>query len=184
MCQFQARVDELMQLASQVYAREFKPVIAKDTVRGLVAGWAMPCGTVVDFNLQAAERYPQDFDVTVIHEVAHAVDIQKNGYRRSSNGKAIHHDAEFYSICRELGDPEPNRTHEYNLRPSRIYREFEYQAMCDAKHNLKIQMHNKLQKGIHSWVKFRECGCKVYKDNIFREIPRAEIEARYVISGE
>jgi hypothetical protein len=183
---FQARVNELMQIAIKKYPNTvFKPVTALNTVKGLVAGHSEPNGVVVNFNQEAADKYPVEFDLTVIHEVAHAVDLQINGYRRSSNGKGIHHDKVFYSICRVLGDSDPTRTHEYKLTPTKIFREFIYKDTEGKERILKTRSHNDLQKGKHEWYEWKagpaDLGGKVFKDTFVKEIPREEILKRYII---
>jgi predicted SprT family Zn-dependent metalloprotease len=181
---FQVRVNELMTVAAEKYPNTvFKPVTAKNTLKGLVAGHCLPNGIEVDFNQEAANKYPEEFDLTVIHEVAHAVDLQINGYRRSSNGKGIHHDDVFYNICRKLGDSDPTRTHNYKLTPTKIFREFIYRDTEGKERILKTRSHNDLQKGKQEWYKWKG-GAKVFKDTFVKEIPRAEILARYVISDE
>ena len=120
-----------------------------------------------------------ELDETIIHEVAHAVDIQRNGYRRDSRGRAIHHDAKFYDIMAELsGKPAESfkRTHDIKeLKPTRIYRRFKYTCDiegCKDTHILKTPSHNKLQKGHHSYYTFRDCGGKIFKNTFVKEMPK------------
>ena len=178
---FQARVNELLDNLESQTGETFKQVTASAGVKGLVAGWAEPCGTIVKFNQEAANKYPIEFDKTIIHEVAHAIDIQRNGHRKNG-GKYIHHDQVFYDICVELGDPDPSRTHEYKLMPARIYKQFEYLCECGGYHTLKTPSHNKLQKGMTQWYKYRDCGGKIFKHTLIREIPRKEVIEKLTVT--
>ena len=106
----------------------------------------------------------------------YAVDIQRNGYRRSANGKAIHHDSVFYNICAELGLPDAKRTHNItDLKPARVYRRFNYTCNvkgCTNEHVLKTPSHNKLQKGKYEYYTFKKCGGKIYKHTFIEELPK------------
>jgi len=153
---FQNDVNMLLVRAENVYNRKFQPIKVGKPITGLVAGSALPCGTVVQFNEEAAKNYPNIFWKTVVHEVAHAIDIQLHGHRRNGN-KYVHHDAIFYEICKKLGDPDPGRTHEYELKPARKHREFLYTCGCllesgiPKEHVVKTITHNRIQKGTRSY---------------------------------
>lgn len=111
---------------------------------GMTAGMYDPRNHTVEINEQILQ-YPDHWTI-VVHEVAHAVDQMRYGSRRNSRGQFIAHDDVFYGICRELGDPNPNRTHDYKLKPTRVYKEFEYNCACVEPHIVKTTTHNRITK--------------------------------------
>ena len=123
------------------------------------------------------ENLAKELDETIVHEVAHAVDIQRNGYRRDLRGRAIHHDQVFYDIMAELsGKPAESfkRTHDIKeLKPTRKYRQFEYQLSNGETDTLTTIRHNKLQKGKVVFYQFRTAEgswAKAYKHDFIREV--------------
>jgi len=171
---FQSKVNKLM----SAFAEEswYKHIIVGKDIKGSIAGCAKPCGTIISFNSTLAKENPDTFWKIIIHEVAHAIDIQRNGYRFSQDKfgkrKGIHHDKIFYDICRELGDPNPARTHNYKTTPSRKYKQFLYSCKtpnCTEKHILKTIRHNKLQNHKVTYYQWGT-GCKVFKHTFIKQL--------------
>ena len=173
MCKVQDRVNELVDASGIKLS-----VVVSTNLVGVTAGDCDGYGRKIRINKVLLKPHlAEELDETIVHEVAHAVDIQRNGYRRDSRGKAIHHDKVFYSIMAELGYPNAKRTHDIKeLKPSRVYRQFKYACDiegCKDTHILKTPSHNKLQNaGINDpkWYKYRKCGGKVYKTTFVKEI--------------
>jgi len=166
---FQNEVNELITKAEKVYARTFKPITVGSPIRGQTAGWAMPSGTEVKFNEEAAKNYPDIFWKTIVHEVAHAIDIQLHGHRKDARGKYIHHDAIFYEICKKLGDPNPTRTHDMQLKPARKFREFKYKCNCAEGIVVKTPTHNKIQNKGFTY-QCRECKTNFHSGHFVKEL--------------
>ena len=169
MCIIQDRVNELTALAGISV-----PVEARIDLVGRCAGQCDGYGKYIRINkVLLGENLKEELDQTIIHEMAHAVDIQRNGYRRDSRCRAIHHDEVFYTICAELGDPNASRTHKIaELRSSRVYRKFRYLCECGENHTLKTPSHNKLQAGKVTWYQFTACKGKVYKETFICEVTK------------
>lgn len=154
-------------------------------LKGRTAGQYWPAEHTIRFNMEIAENYPDLYAVTVIHEMAHALDFASNGGRKDSSGRWIHHDALFYGYCASLHyiaytkglvkeeKHEYKRTHNYDVKPSRKFREFEYECGCKdhtgklVPHVVKTPTHNKLQKGWQYGC--RACGQTFTSKHFLRE---------------
>ena len=154
-------------------------------LKGMTAGYCDASAKFIRINevLTKHEHLADELERTILHEVAHAVDIMRHGHRKNGN-KFVHHDHIFYTICRELGIPDETRTHDIKeLVSTRKYREFEYRLrkLIDGEwkymvHNgkpvcetLKTIRHNKLQKGKVEYYQWSG-GKRAYKVDFVREI--------------
>ena len=166
MCKVQDRVNELMAQAKCTT----KVTVTTDLV-GRCAGQCDGYGRKVRINKMLLEsRFQKELDETIIHEVAHAVDIQRNGYRRDSRGRAIHHDQVFYDICAELGHPGATRTHKIKeLKPTRKYRQFKYKLSNGEVNTLTTIRHNRLQSGKVEYYQWKG-GVTTYKHDFIGEV--------------
>jgi hypothetical protein len=168
-----------------------KPVVVRVDLRGVCAGQCCELGKVVRINevLTKHEHLLGDLIQTLAHEVAHSIDIQRNGHRTyetgSRKGKWIHHDKVFYDILSEIASfdsrvqKEDRATHDIKeLKPSRKYREFSYNLRKKnasgeweyvGKDSLKTIRHNKLQKGRVEYYQWPG-GSRAYRNDFIEEI--------------
>lgn len=170
-CNTQANIESLTHYLCH-WANIPVPKLVYD-LRGHTAGEYWPNEHKIRFNMDVAENYPNLYHVTVIHELAHAVDYIRNGYRKYSNGKHIHHDDTFYAYCSMLHSytdyipHEYKRTHEYKTTATRKFREFEYKCGCPEPHMVKTPTHNKIQRG-YQYI-CRECKTTFGKTHFLKE---------------
>ena len=110
------------------------------------AGSANWMQNYVKFNTILAEENKEEFDNTVIHEVAHLVAPRVHGIFIKPHGE------EFKSVMAVLGG-RPNRTHNYSTenvksRTRVVKREFEYGCGCAGKvFKLTSIQHNRILQG-------------------------------------
>ena len=171
MCKVQDRVNELVDASGIKLS-----VVVSTNLVGVTAGDCDGYGRKIRINKVLLKPHlAKELDETIVHEVAHAVDIQRNGYRRDSKGRAIHHDKVFYDIMAELGYPNAKRTHDIKeLKPSRVYREFVYnlrhrnsEGKC-GRVTLKTIRHNKLQNNKVEYYQWPG-GLRAYKVDFVEE---------------
>lgn len=88
----------------------------------------------------------EEFDQTVIHEVAHYCVSLLKGYISSGRRRVIH-GSDWKSMMRFLGG-ETRRCHSYNVRQStrRTQRRWEYKCVCST-HMISTRMHNSIRRG-------------------------------------
>lgn len=123
-----AKVQETYERAKQIFGREFAPC-RKVTfaLRGGTAGQAVYGSQEMRFNLELAERQPNDFIArTVPHECAHLICYQMHGNKIL--GKP--HGKEWKAIMVLLGC-EPSRCHSYDTTGiKRIGKKYPYVCQC------------------------------------------------------
>lgn len=121
------------------------PVIAFD-LKGKMGGWYIATEDKIRINVEIASRELENYKDTVLHELAHAIDYKRNGGRKSSNGKWIHHDNLFRQYMREIGGVDTSTTHNFETTPVRTQRKWLY--TCDCEENIKVStvIHNRIQK--------------------------------------
>ena len=149
----------------------FVPKITAN-LTGVTAGECSGDGKTIRINklLVEQEHLKHELYETIVHEVAHSVDIQRNGYRKDSRNRYIHHDAIFYRIMAELGITNAKRTHDIkDLKPTRKYREFEYRLSNGKIETLKTIRHNKLQRGKVEYYQWPG-GARAYSRDFIREV--------------
>lgn len=147
---------------------KLNPIEITYDVTGNAAGMFWPSKNAMAFNAKLAAENWDNFDTTVLHEVAHAIDyasaIGKAKYttRKHKSGKRDMHGKYFKAIMRELGVIEPSTYHSYKVKTTK-QRRWDYPCKsCDTKYRLSTVMHNRVQKGE---VRICECGAKIIKDN-------------------
>ena len=130
-----ARIAEVMQIATRHYGREFPAVVVDYKKRGTTAGTAQASTREISLNSTILMENQDDFIArTVGHEVAHIIDKDVNGYQRRANGKRDSHGPNWKAIMVLFGQ-DPSRCHSYDVT------------------NSKVQKTNNRVK--HVWV----CGC-------------------------
>lgn len=118
-------------------------------VTGKAAGNFQYKDWAVGFNEDIASRHWSEFENTIIHEVAHALDYFKAGmkFRYDTAGRRKLHDKVFKQYMIELGATEAKTYHSYKVEGVRRQRRWEY--VCEQGHTLKVStvIHNRIKGG-------------------------------------
>lgn len=135
------RVVELCELADKIFGTKlFGNVSVGFFSKGTAAGLAYHNGRV-EFNEVLMERHPEEFDSTIIHEVAHIVT-----FKVFPNAKQ-NHGPEFKRVMRMLGADNPTRCHSYDVSGLKRYntvKRFEYVCEAGCVHSLSVRRHNSI----------------------------------------
>lgn len=138
------RVVELCELADKIFGTKlFGNVSVGFFSKGTAAGLAYTNGRV-EFNEVLMERHPEEFDTTIIHEVAHIVT-----FKVFPNAKQ-NHGPEFKRVMRMLGADNPTRCHSYDVSGLKRYntvKRFEYVCEAGCVHSLTIHRHKTIESG-------------------------------------
>ena len=118
-------------------------------LRGRCAGQAFAQQWMIRLNGELLRRYREDFvRDTVPHELAHLV-----AYAR--HGAAIRpHGPQWRELMRLLGRP-PEVCHQYEVRPARQIRRYDYRCSC-RRHQLSSIRHRRAERGV--LYHCRSCG--------------------------
>ena len=135
------KLDELRSLAQSKLGVDV-PVTLTFDLRGRAAGQARYRNDHIRLNRGLLERYPDDFITqTLPHEFAHLVTYHLHGPRVRPHGP------EWRRVVTLLGG-KPDRTHQYEVEPSRVYRRFVYGCNCPGReHRLTTIRHNRIMQG-------------------------------------
>lgn len=141
----QQKLDALCTVVQERFGVVIRPEVAWD-LRGQAAGLANGQRSLIRFNRELAERYPDEFVAqTVPHELAHLVAFKKFGGRIRPHGR------EWQAVIVALG-AEPRRTHSYEVTPTRRLKRFAYQCHCPGSEYLLTSIrHNRIQRG-HAYI--------------------------------
>lgn len=140
-----ARVVDLCILADKIFNTKLLGNVSVGFYsKGTAAGLAHRSGHV-EFNEVLMARHPEDFDVTIIHEVAHIVT-----FKVFPNAKQAH-GPEFKRVMRMLGVDNPTRCHSYDvsgLIRRKTVKRFEYVCEHGCTHGLTIHRHKTIESGM------------------------------------
>lgn len=115
-----ARIVQCYALAEAHYGQTFEPVIVVYRKRGTTAGTAQWSNRTIDLNSIILMENQDDFIArTVGHEVAHILDKDIHGHRRTASGKRDSHGAGWKSVMRVLGQ-DPSRCHSYDVTNAKV----------------------------------------------------------------
>ena len=131
-------------LAGEVYGREFRMPHVSIDLSGVCAGRACYANWTVKFNLELYRRNKDDFsNRTVPHEVAHLIAYTLNGGMRPKP-----HGYEWQSVMRKLGIKDITRCHSYDVAGliNRRPRPYVYACGC-TEHHVTSNIHSKIQAG-------------------------------------
>lgn len=130
-----------VQLASELFGREFlMPTVAFD-LRGKTAGQAFIQKNALRFNaILLVENEDAFLSDTVPHEVAHLIARQLFGLRISAHG------AEWKDVMRRFGC-EPRRCHSFDVTNSAVGTVYPYQCRCPTVHMLSARRHKQAAAG-------------------------------------
>ncbi len=141
------RVIDCLDIAAIKTGRIFETPEIRLDLRGHQAGQAIPARWLLRFNPQIAQQDTERFIREVsAHEVAHLVTYKV--------WRTLDHGDDFKKVMNWLGE-EANRCHDFDSKPSRIIRRFEYFCSC-SQHNLTTIRHNRILKG--QTYRCRKCG--------------------------
>lgn len=119
-----ARIAEVMQIATRHYGREFPAVVVDYKKRGTTAGTAHPGTRAISLNSVILMENQDDFIArTVGHEVAHIIDKDVNGHRhnvtRTGRFKRDSHGPNWKAIMVLFGQ-DPSRCHDFDVTNARV----------------------------------------------------------------
>ncbi len=135
------RVVELCELADKIFGTKLVGNISVGFFsKGTAAGLAYHNGRV-EFNEVLMGRHPEEFDSTIIHEVAHIVT-----FKVFPNAKQ-NHGPEFKRVMKMLGAENPTSYHSYDvsgLKRYNVVKRFEYVCEAGCVHSLSVRRHNSI----------------------------------------
>jgi SprT protein len=136
------RVKELTEQVRSTYPSlsQFCVPTVNFTVKGTYGGRAIYMGHIVDFNKQLMLENWDDFDNTVIHEVAHLAAKALHGLKRIRP-----HGPEWKSVFIRLGG-NGRRCHSYDTSSTKIQRtKYTYVCPnCNKTYHVGTKIHNKI----------------------------------------
>jgi len=143
--QVRIRVAEVLAKAKSIWASFDGSNVSVDFFsKGSAAGLASLRSKRVSFNTVLMSRHPEDFDNTIIHEVAHLVTYQIRPNAKQAHGP------EFKRIMLILGGS-PNTYHTYDVSGlKRTYAKTRYVYECSpgCTHNMTKGKHDKIVSGV------------------------------------
>lgn len=175
------KVEEAFLKAEKFYNRKFsRPDQIIFKMKGTTAGTCNYTLKYLTFQLAMAEqegnRYIND---TPAHEVAHWIDRELYGFKRTPRGKIIRHGRTWKYIMMYVMDQDPERCHSFdvkNFKRKVTRQKFEYS--CTGGHNLMVSSvcHNRITNGTHRYK--CKCGGRITLKVSSVEEQVAELQAR------
>lgn len=135
-------VDKTVAKVNEMFPNlNFKKPTVEFFSRGKVAGRAYYAKHHLEFNEVLAMENAEEFENTVIHEVAHLVVRKVYPFAKQAHGP------EFRAVCRHLGGT-GNTYHSYDVSTvARTMTKVVYECGC-REHKIPPQKHRKIQMGV------------------------------------
>lgn len=138
-----ALVDSTCDLIREKFIRDFvTPTVLFTLEKKTTAGTANFANNTVNFNMRIAELNPEEFQQTVLHELAHHMTF----HHYKGNTKQMH-GPEFRSMCRLIGcSGETRHSMAHDPVKKRVMTRYEYTCGCGV-HDMTSQQHTKIMRG-------------------------------------
>lgn len=140
-----ARVAEVCRKADEIFKTSLSGSVSVGFFsKGTAAGFAYGGSNRVEFHEVLMGRHPEEFDTTIVHEVAHLVTFKVFPRAKQAHGP------EFKRVMMMLGVANPTRCHSYDVSGLKRYntvKRFEYKCEYGCVHTLTVRRHNAAMEG-------------------------------------
>lgn len=174
------KIEDAFIRAEKFYNRSFsrpKSVIFKRT--GTNAGHCNYTRSELMFHVGLMEQEGEKFHDTYYHEVAHWIDRELYGFKRTPRGKMIRHGRTWKYIMQYVMNQDPERCHSFSVKNfKRTVVRKRYNYICNNNHTLIVSSvcHNRIAKGTHRYN--CKCGGRISPKVPSNTDQIAELEAR------